>query len=41
MELEAVGRVPMRDMRFEVCWKIDNVDSAEGAFLRADTTSNT
>jgi hypothetical protein len=41
MELEAVGRVSMRDVGFEVCWKIDNVNGAKWAFLRANTASNT
>lgn len=41
MKFEAVGRVPMGDLRFKICWQIDDVDSAKWAFLRADTASNT
>jgi hypothetical protein len=41
MELEAVGRVSMRNMGFEVCWKIDNIDGAKWTFLGADSTTNT
>lgn len=41
MELKAVGGVSMGDMRFEVCWQIDNVDCTEWTFLWANTTTNT
>jgi hypothetical protein len=40
MKLKAVGRVAMGDMRFEIGWQIDDVYCSEGAFLRANTTSN-
>jgi hypothetical protein len=40
MKLEAVGRVSMGNMRFEVCRQIDNVNSSKWALLWADTTSN-
>ena len=35
MELEAVGRITMRDLRLEVCGKIDDIDGSKGAFLDA------
>lgn len=41
MELEAVGRVPMCNVGFEVRWQVDNVYRSEWALLRADTTPNT
>ena len=41
MELEAVGRVSVGDVRFEISWQIDNVDGAERTFLGTDTASNT
>lgn len=40
MKLEAVGRVSMRDMRLEIGWQIDDIDSSEWTFLWADTTTN-
>lgn len=40
MKLEAVGGVSMGNLRFEIRWQIDNVDSSERALLWADTTSN-
>jgi hypothetical protein len=39
MELEAVGRVPVCDLGFEIRRQIDDADGAERAPLRADTTS--
>jgi hypothetical protein len=39
MQLEAVGRVSMRDLSLEVRRQVDDVDGIEWAFLRADTTS--
>lgn len=39
MELEAVGRIAMCDLGFEVGWQVDDVDCSEWAFLGADTTS--
>ena len=33
MELETVGRVTMRDLRFKVCGEIDDIDGSEGTFL--------
>jgi hypothetical protein len=41
VELEAVGRVAVRDLGLEVRGQIDDVDGVEGAFLRADTTTDT
>jgi hypothetical protein len=41
MKLEAVGRVSMRNMGFEICWKIDDIDGTKWAFLRTDTASDT
>jgi hypothetical protein len=41
MELEAVGRISMRNVGLEVCWQVDDVDCAEWAFLRTDATANT
>ena len=40
MELEAVGRVTMRDLALEVGGKVDDGDGAEGAALGADTTTD-
>ena len=40
VELEAVGRVSMGDLRLEIGRQVDNRDSAERALLRADTTSD-
>lgn len=39
MELEAVRRVPVRDLRLEIRWQVDDVDGAEWAFLDANSTS--
>jgi hypothetical protein len=39
MQLEAVGRVSMGDLSLEVRGQIDDIDSVERAFLRADTAS--
>jgi hypothetical protein len=41
MELEAVRRVSVGDLRFEVGWQVDDADSAEWALLGADTATNT
>lgn len=41
VKLEAVGRVPMGNLRLEVGWQIDNGDGSEWALLWANTTSNT
>jgi hypothetical protein len=41
MEFEAVGRVSMRNVGFEVRWKIDDIDRPKRAFLRADAATNT
>ena len=41
MQLEAVRRVSVGDVGLEVRWQIDNIDSTKGAFLWADTTTNT
>jgi len=40
VQLEAVGTVAVRDLRLEIGGQIDDVDGVEGAFLRADTTSD-
>ena len=40
MEFEAVGRVPMRNLRLEVRREIDDVDGGKRTFFHADTTSN-
>jgi hypothetical protein len=41
MELEAVGRVSMRNMGLEIRWKVDDIDGAKWAFFRTDTATNT
>lgn len=41
MQLEAVGRVTVGDLCLEVGRQVDNVDSAERTFLRADTATDT
>lgn len=41
MQLEAVGRVTVGDLCLEVGRQVDNVDSTEGTFLRADTATDT
>lgn len=41
MQLKAVGRISVGNLGFEVCWQIDDGNSAERALLWADTTSNT
>jgi hypothetical protein len=40
VQLEAIGRVSMCDLRLEVRGQIDDVDGVEGAFLGADTAPN-
>lgn len=35
MELETVGRITVRDLRLEVCGKIDDIDGSKGTFLDA------
>ena len=40
MQLEAVRRVSVCDLRLQVRRQIDDVDSVKGTFLRADTTSD-
>jgi hypothetical protein len=40
MELEAVRRVSMSDLGFEVRGQIDDVDGTKRALLRADSTSD-
>ena len=40
MELKAIGRVSMSDVRLEIGREIDDVDGTERAFLRADTAPN-
>jgi hypothetical protein len=41
MELEAVRGVAVGDLGFEVGRQVDDVDGIEGAFLWADTASDT
>ena len=41
MELEAVGRVAMGNLRLEVRRQVNDVDSSKRTFLHADTASNT
>lgn len=40
VQLEAVGRVAMRDLCLEIGGQVDDVDSVEGAFFWADATAN-
>lgn len=40
MQLEAVRRVSMSDLCFEVGGQVDNMDGTERALLWADTTTN-
>lgn len=40
VQLEAVCRVAVSDLRLEVGGQVDDVDGVKGAFLGADTTSN-
>jgi len=40
MKLEAVGRVSVGDLAFEIRRKVDDGNGAKGAFLRTDTTTN-
>lgn len=40
MELEAVGRVSVRDLGLEVGRQVYDGDGAKGAFLRADAAAN-
>lgn len=40
MELEAVGRVPVRNLRLEIRGQIDDVDGIEGTFLGTDAASD-
>jgi hypothetical protein len=41
VQLEAIRRVSMADLGLEVRGQVDDVDGVEGAFLRADTASDT
>lgn len=41
MELEAVGRVSVSDLRLQVGGQIDDIDGAERTLLDTDTTTNT
>lgn len=41
MKLETVGRVAVRHLGFKVGGQVDDVNSAKGTFLRADTASDT
>jgi 2-keto-3-deoxy-L-rhamnonate aldolase RhmA len=40
MELEAVGRVAVRDHGLKVCGQIYDVDGVEGTFLGADAAAD-
>ena len=40
MELETVGRITVRDLRFQVRGQVDDVNRCEGAFFHADTASD-
>ena len=40
MELETVGRVAVGNLGLQVGRQVDDMDSAEWTFLRADTASN-
>jgi hypothetical protein len=40
MELERVGGITVSDFLFQVGWQVDNVNSAEGTLLWANTTTN-
>jgi len=40
MQLEAIGAVPVRDLRLEVGGQVDDVDGIEWTLLRADTASD-
>lgn len=40
MQLEAVGRVAVGDLRLEVGGQVDNVDGIEGALFGADAAAN-
>lgn len=41
MKLEAIGRVSVGDLGFEIRRQIDNLNCVEWAFLRADTATDT
>jgi hypothetical protein len=41
VKLEAVGRITVGDLGFQVCGQVDNVDGTEGTFLRTDTATDT
>lgn len=41
MQLEAVGGVAVGDLALEVGGQVDDLDGVEGAFLRADTATDT
>jgi hypothetical protein len=41
VQLEAVGRVSVRDLGLQVGWQIYNIDGIERALLGADTASDT
>lgn len=41
VKLEAVGRVAVGDLTFQVGGQVDDVNGAEGALLGADTATNT
>jgi len=40
VKLEAVGRVTVGDLGFQIGGQVDNVNGTEWALLRADTTTN-
>lgn len=39
VKLKRVGRVTVSDLRFEVCWQVDDVDGLEGAPVKATRVS--
>jgi hypothetical protein len=41
MQLETIGGISMGDLSLEVGWQIDDVDGIKGAFLWANTTTDT
>ena len=40
MEFEAIGRISVGDLSFQICWQVDDIDGSEWAFLRADSASD-
>jgi hypothetical protein len=40
VKLEAVGRITVSDLGFQVCGQVDDVDGTERTFLRTDTATD-